>query len=340
MSDGDVINVGELLSACIDAAQRAGEEIRKVWMSGDLQIKDKGGNDPMTVADIRAQQLIVGTLERIWPRLQIVGEEDCATPATDIDLRRDLLPVSALVPESLRAVPAQDVVIFIDPLDATKEFTLGRVEAVITLIGIAVCGVPAAGVMYQPFVDEGRTMYGLCATGLLVGVTSPTQSGANQTSPATATTVSDSSSSSSPSSSSSSSSSTTSELVAVSSLSHPSAQLSALLARLNADRNLPVGGCGHKVLKVMEGEANVYVGTGGTKKWDTCAPSALLHCAGGRLTDLAGQPLRYFCGGRDEMENRLGLVATAAGVDHDEIIARLAVPDQESFDALKTPPPA
>jgi hypothetical protein len=46
MSDVKLINVGELLSACVDAAQRAGDEIRKVWKSGDLQIKDKGGTNP------------------------------------------------------------------------------------------------------------------------------------------------------------------------------------------------------------------------------------------------------------------------------------------------------
>jgi hypothetical protein len=30
------INIGELLDVCIDAAQTAGDEIRKVWKSGDL----------------------------------------------------------------------------------------------------------------------------------------------------------------------------------------------------------------------------------------------------------------------------------------------------------------
>jgi hypothetical protein len=30
------INIGDLLNVCIDAAQIAGNEIRKVWKSGDL----------------------------------------------------------------------------------------------------------------------------------------------------------------------------------------------------------------------------------------------------------------------------------------------------------------
>jgi 3'(2'), 5'-bisphosphate nucleotidase len=251
------------------------------------------GDDPMTVADIRAQQLIVGALERVWPHLQIVGEEDCTTPPTDISLRLDLVG-EASVPQSLRAVPNDEVVVFIDPLDATKEFTLGRVEAVITLVGIAVRGEPVAGVMYQPFVEQGRTMYGLCAGELLVGVErspkqrtrstgeggeadggKPREKKKQRVEVEVEVEVEE-------------------KLVVVSSRSHPSVQLSALLTRLSADRNLSVGGCGHKVLKVMEGEAHVYVGTGGTKKWDTCAPAALLRCVGGRLTDVAGNPLRYF----------------------------------------------
>ena len=46
----------------------------------------------------------------------------------------------AKVPEHLRNVPISDVCVFIDPLDATKEFTLGNVAAVCTLIGISVKG--------------------------------------------------------------------------------------------------------------------------------------------------------------------------------------------------------
>ena len=36
---------------------------------------------------------------------------------------------------------------------------------------------------------------------------------------------------------------------------------------------MAVGGAGHKVILLMEGEANCYVmASPGCKKWDTCAP--------------------------------------------------------------------
>lgn len=48
-------------------------------------------------------------------------------------------------------------------------------------------------------------------------------------------------------------------------------------------RNL--GGAGNKVLRVIEGDAHAYVfASPGTKKWDTCAPEAVLVAMGGALT--------------------------------------------------------
>ena len=31
----------------------------------------------------------------------------------------------------------------------------------------------------------------------------------------------------------------------------------------------------------------------GCKKWDTCAPEAVLHAAGGKLTDIHGNQIQY-----------------------------------------------
>lgn len=44
----------------------------------------------------------------------------------------------------------------------------------------------------------------------------------------------------------------------------------------------------------MEGEAHAYVfPSPGCKKWDTCAPEALLVAAGGALTDIHGNAIQY-----------------------------------------------
>ena len=34
----------------------------------------------------------------------------------------------------------------------------------------------------------------------------------------------------------------------------------------------------------------------GCKKWDTCAPEAILHALGGKLTDIKGEKYKYHTG--------------------------------------------
>lgn len=53
-------------------------------------------------------------------------------------------------------------IVYVDPLDGTKEFASGAVDGVTTLIGIALDGHPVAGVIHQPFYvpDAGRTIWG------------------------------------------------------------------------------------------------------------------------------------------------------------------------------------
>ena len=49
-----------------------------------------------------------------------------------------------------------------------------------------------------------------------------------------------------------------------------------------------------QVLLILEGKAHAYVfASPGCKKWDTAAPEAILHAAGGRLTDMHGDDIQY-----------------------------------------------
>ena len=122
--------LAELLSTCVDAAQRGCDEIRRVHASlsteggaiSDSAVDYKVAGDSrsaLTAADLAAQCAVVEGLERAWPGLRIVGEEDLACSvdsdaamggvcASDLawsiaaaepaGLRRDLL--SALLEES------------------------------------------------------------------------------------------------------------------------------------------------------------------------------------------------------------------------------------------------
>ena len=63
------------------------------------------------------------------------------------------------------------------------------------------------------------------------------------------------------------------------------------------------------MLLVIEGYAHAYVfASPGCKKWDTCAPEAVLHAAGGRLTDIHGEYYMYHP--RVQRRNMGGVLAT------------------------------
>lgn len=48
-----------------------------------------------------------------------------------------------------------------------------------------------------------------------------------------------------------------------------------------------------KLMKIVEGEAQLHLKMGKTGEWDTAAAQIILEEQGGGLTDLAGKPLRY-----------------------------------------------
>ena len=66
--------------------------------------------------------------------------------------------------------------------------------------------------------------------------------------------------------------------------SHSNKLVNAALQAVNPTEVLKVGGSGHKVLLLIEGKAHAYVfPSPGCKKWDTCAPEAILHALGGKV---------------------------------------------------------
>jgi 3'(2'), 5'-bisphosphate nucleotidase len=72
---------------------------------------------------------------------------------------------------------------------------------------------------------------------------------------------------------------------------------------------------------IAAGLRDLYVNPAAkTKAWDTCAPEAILVPAGGRLSDLFGNPIDY----TRELAHRRGLVASNGRV-HDEVVGKLSV---------------
>ena len=103
--------------------------------------------------------------------------------------------------------------------------------------------------------------------------------------------------------------------------SHRSPRMDRVVNAFAVKQEVRRGSVGIKVGLICEQQCDLYVHLSPrTKQWDTCAPEIILHEAGGQITDLFGQRLRYNV---PEVQNRNGLVASN-GVIHAELVSALA----------------
>jgi 3'(2'), 5'-bisphosphate nucleotidase len=102
--------------------------------------------------------------------------------------------------------------------------------------------------------------------------------------------------------------------------SHRGPKMDTVVRALGIREEIKSHSVGIKVGLIVERQCDVYIHLSGkTKQWDTCAPEAVLREAGGLMTDLWGEPLRY---NTPDVLNRNGLVSTN-GVAHPEVVARI-----------------
>lgn len=102
--------------------------------------------------------------------------------------------------------------------------------------------------------------------------------------------------------------------------SHRSPRMDRVVKALQLKDEVRRGSVGVKVGLIVERQCDLYIHLSPrTKHWDTCAPEIILREAGGRFTDLFGEPILYNV---PDVQNHNGIVATN-GVAHDLIIEQL-----------------
>ena len=162
-------------------------------------------------------------------------------------------------------------VFFVDPLDGTLEFVAKNGDFVV-MIGLAEEGRAVAGVVMAPAL--GTAWIG----GVGVGAFEIAPAGAR-----TPIRVSE-----------------TNDLASASmviSRSHQSDGMRRVIDSLGITKIAPVGSAGLKAAHVADGRADVYLQPGRAgKRWDCCAPEAIVVAAGGVFTDAHGEAFGY--GGR------------------------------------------
>ena len=183
----------------------------------------------------------------------------------------------------------------VDPLDGTNGFIDGNGDFAVQ-IGLVEDGVCVVGVVYQPL--PGVLYRAVVGEGTWIERRDLAPERA-QTSGKTDPT----------------------EMRLAASRSHRSPRMNRLIEHFGFREEVQRGSVGIKIGLIIEQQCDVYIHLSSrTKQWDTCAPQLILTEAGGRMSDLFGQPLNYNV---PEVQNRNGLVASN-GVSHERLIETLA----------------
>jgi 3'(2'), 5'-bisphosphate nucleotidase len=184
-------------------------------------------------------------------------------------------------PETFLHFETAERVWFVDPLDGTREFVARNGEFAV-MIGLAERGRPTLGVVAIPV--SGRTFgaaEGVGAFELVDGARVPIAA-SKETDLAKARVVV--------------------------SRSHRGPEADEAIRRLGAAEVKKVGSAGIKAALVACGEAEIYVHPGRAgKRWDACAPEAIVRCAGGRFTTAKGALLDYTA---TDLSNADGVLVT------------------------------
>lgn len=156
-----------------------------------------------------------------------------------------------------------------DPLDGTKDFVAGR-DCFSVMIGLYEAGRPLLGVVYVPardvlyYAEVGQGAFIVEKDG------SPKQMHVNDNSDITTATR-------------------VTRFVQKGDVR----PIEELLAKLPFAHELPEGSIGIKVSRIANGEAEAFVHTNPSNKWDTLSAEVILKEAGGILTDVDGNELDY-----------------------------------------------
>lgn len=108
-------------------ARDAGREIYDVWKAG-FTVTTKLDGSPVTIADQRAEAIILAGLKQLAPDTPVIAEEESAAGRTPTIKHHFFL---------------------VDPLDGTKGFSEGKPDYTVN-IGLIENNVPVAGVIYAP----------------------------------------------------------------------------------------------------------------------------------------------------------------------------------------------
>lgn len=227
-----------------------------------------------------------------------VTAADRAASRIIVDGLRDAFPLDGVLSEEETDVPdnrlAKSRVWIIDPIDGTWGFVKKDGDFAVQ-IGLAVEGMPVLGVVFVPLPD--KLYYASKGDGAFL-----IENGDRPKRLAT------------------SSRSNFEQMRVAVSRNHPNPGTRLVNQRLGFGSEVRRGSIGIKVGLIVENECDVYINLSPRSKfWDTCGPQAILEEAGGKLTSLFGEPIRY---DSFDAQNHNGIVASGTAA-HRLVIRKL-----------------
>ncbi|TKR92436.1 hypothetical protein L596_007089 [Steinernema carpocapsae] len=284
------VQLKDIISYAVLAVEMGGHAVAVVHNDSrnSLNIQEKGETDEgkaelLTQADLISNHLILNILQR-FPAIRVISEEKSGqiSEAEAERYRTDRYSLWSSVREVVdqmpsKRMPLSRLAFWVDPLDATQEFTEGLLEYVTVMTCVTLDGKPIFGAIYRPFQNE--TVFGLVGWG---AVKADGQVIKYDTSPAN-------------------------KKIVVSRSHAGKVEELAKIAFPGEYVVEPTGGSGYKSLRLANHSAELYMHTTKIKKWDTCAGDAIIRSLGGSMLDLDGRPIDY---SPDlDVVNKRGLIA-------------------------------
>jgi myo-inositol-1(or 4)-monophosphatase len=220
------------------------------------------------------------------------------SPLTEADTRanqaverriRDAFPGDGWLSEESRDTVerlAKRRVWIVDPLDGTKEF-VRRIPELAVCIALVEDGAPRVGVTYNPITDElfvAEPSFGATLNGRSIRVTS------------------------------------TRSLERAVLLASRSENERGEWERFRSRFAIELAGSvAYKLALVAAGRADATFTLSPKSEWDVCSSACIIECAGGRVSDVAGAPLRY-----NRPNPALSGLVASNGALHEQVLQALA----------------
>ncbi|KAJ8272526.1 hypothetical protein GJAV_G00090230 [Gymnothorax javanicus] len=293
------VDLRELLALSVEAAVQGGREVKRIRDKNALEkpsgkSKDRP-SEKLKIGELNSHRKMYHLIKNTFPFLQVNAEEH-ATIEGEVGVWNHVIPAELQRIGGGREVPANDVTVWIDSLDAIQEYMENRQKYVTTMVCVAVNGVPVIGVIHKPFAE-----YTVWA---LVGSGSSLQPGPSLR---------------------------VKSLRVVVSHSHVGKAIQFIQTAFGNDTVVnAAGGAGYKILALLDPpdeeqeKADVYLHITYIKKQDICAGNAILKELGGHMTTLKGQAIDY-----SVKEANHGGVLASVGVDHQALLAKLHIADNQ-----------